>query len=124
MSRRWPLGARLLPMTDAEVDTIVVLRDGSRLHFQEWWTRHRATLEPARFENPGIEAAAPAPGVVDAIAAADVVLIAPSNPVVSIGPILAVPGIREALGCDIRSGRRRLADHRRAVSCAAWPTCA
>ena len=97
MSQRWPLGARLLPMTDAEVDTIVVLKDGPRLHFQEWWTRHRATLEPARFENPGIEAAAPAPGVADAIAAADVVLFAPSNPVVSIGPILDVPGIREAL---------------------------
>jgi LPPG:FO 2-phospho-L-lactate transferase len=44
MSQRWPLGARLLPMTDAEADTIVVLRDGSRMHFQEWWTRHRATL--------------------------------------------------------------------------------
>ena len=84
-------------MTDAEADTIVVLRDGSRMHFQEWWTRHRATLEPAAFENPGIESAAAAPGVVEAIVGADVVLIAPSNPVVSIGPILAVPGIREAL---------------------------
>jgi LPPG:FO 2-phospho-L-lactate transferase len=97
MSRRWPLGARLLPMTDAEVDTVVVLEDGSRLHFQEWWTRHRATLAPARFENPGIETAAPAPGVVEAIAAADVVLVAPSNPVVSIGPILAVPGLRDVV---------------------------
>ena len=97
MARRWELGARLFPMTDAEVDTVVVLGDGSRLHFQEWWTRHRATLAPARFENPGIEAAAPAPGVTEAIAAADAVLIAPSNPVVSVGPILAVPGIREAV---------------------------
>lgn len=97
MSARWPLGARLLPMTDAEVDTRVVLEDGTALHFQEWWTRHRAALRPLRFENPGIESAAPAPGVLAAIAAADVVLIAPSNPVVSIGPILAVPGIREAL---------------------------
>lgn len=97
MSHRWPLGARLLPMTDDEVDTIVALRDGSRMHFQEWWTRHRATLEPAGFDNPGIGSARPAPGVAEAIAGADVVLIAPSNPVVSIGPILAVPGIREAL---------------------------
>jgi LPPG:FO 2-phospho-L-lactate transferase len=96
MSGRWPLGARLLPMTDAEVDTIVVLDDGSRMHFQEWWTRHRATLAPQRFESPGIGSAAPAPGVLDALAAADVVLIAPSNPVVSIGPILAVPGIHDA----------------------------
>lgn len=97
MSRRWPLGARLLPMTDAEVDTVVVLEDDSRLHFQEWWTRHRAALAPRRFENPGVEAAQPAPGVAEAITSADVVLIAPSNPVVSIGPILAVAGIRDAV---------------------------
>lgn len=97
MSRRWPLGAHLLPMTDAEVDTVVHVRDGAAMHFQEWWTRHRATLEPTAFENPGIAGVQPAPGVVEAIAAADVVLLAPSNPVVSIGPILAVPGIREAL---------------------------
>jgi LPPG:FO 2-phospho-L-lactate transferase len=103
LSQRWPLGARLLPMTDAEVDTIVTVsesadpRSGRAMHFQEWWTRHRAALAPVRFENPGIDAAVPAPGVLEAIAEADVVLIAPSNPVVSIGPILAVPGIREAL---------------------------
>jgi LPPG:FO 2-phospho-L-lactate transferase len=97
MSARWPLGARLLPMTDFEVDTRVVLEDGTAMHFQEWWTRHRASLTPLRFENPGMDAATAAPGVLEAIAAADVVLFAPSNPVVSIGPILAVPGIREAL---------------------------
>ena len=102
MSRRWPLGARLLPMTDAEVDTVVTVRADDtapqrQMHFQEWWTRHRAALEPTAFENPGIHGAVPAPGVLDAIAQADVVLIAPSNPVVSIGPILAVPGIRNAL---------------------------
>lgn len=100
MSRRWPLGVHLLPMTDAEVDTVVTVREGAgerSMHFQEWWTRHRATLEPVRFDNPGIAAAAPAPGVAEAIASADVVLLAPSNPVVSIGPILAVPGMRDAL---------------------------
>lgn len=107
LSQRWPLGVRLLPMTDHEVDTHVVIagdgdadeRDpGERaLHFQEWWTRYRATLPPMRFENPGMAAASPAPGVLEAIADADVVLVAPSNPVVSIGPILAVPGLREAL---------------------------
>lgn len=100
MSERWPLGARILPMTDTEVDTIVTVRDGGTtraMHFQEWWTRHRATLTPVRFDNPGIERAVPAPGVLDAIAEADAVLLAPSNPVVSIGPILAVPGIRAAL---------------------------
>lgn len=97
MSHRWDLGIHLLPMTDAVVDTIVHVRGGAAMHFQEWWTRHRASLEPERFENPGIERAAPAPGVSAAIAAADVVVLAPSNPVVSLGPILAVPGIREAL---------------------------
>jgi len=97
MSRRWPLGAHLLPMTDSEVDTVVHLPDGTSMHFQEWWTRHRATLAPMSFQNPGIAQARPAPGTLDALAAADVVLLAPSNPVVSIGPILAVPGMREAL---------------------------
>jgi LPPG:FO 2-phospho-L-lactate transferase len=97
ISQRWDLGARLLPMTDAEVDTVVTVEGGARLHFQEWWTRHRATLVPTAFDNPGIAAAAPAPGVAEAIAEADVVLVAPSNPVVSIGPILSVPGIAEAL---------------------------
>lgn len=97
MAQRWPLGVRLLPMTDTEVDTHVLLEDGRRLHFQEWWTRHRAKLTPCAFENPGMTDAVPAPGVAEAIAAADVVLLAPSNPVVSIGPILAVPGMREAL---------------------------
>lgn len=100
MSQRWPLGVRLLPMTDTEADTIVTVHDDGTqrdMHFQEWWTRYRATLEPVRFDNPGIASARPAPGVEDAIAAADVVLVAPSNPVVSIGPILAVPGMREAL---------------------------
>jgi LPPG:FO 2-phospho-L-lactate transferase len=104
MAARWDLGARLLPMTDAEVDTVVTVQggDGIRsMHFQEWWTRYRATLEPVGFDNPGIAGAAPAPGVLEAIAEADVVLLAPSNPVVSIGPILAVPGIRDAL----RAGR-------------------
>lgn len=97
LSRRWPLGVRMLPMTDAEVDTHVRVAGGDVLHFQEWWTRHRAKLTPLAFENPGMREARPAPGVAEAIADADVVLVAPSNPVVSIGPILAVPGVREAL---------------------------
>lgn len=100
LSARWPLGVEILPMTEAEVDTIVTVRDGDgerTMHFQEWWTLHRARLEPIRFANPGIEMALPAPGVTEAIARADVVLVAPSNPVVSVGPILSVPGIRDAL---------------------------
>ncbi|MDX2376419.1 2-phospho-L-lactate transferase [Microbacterium sp. LRZ72] len=97
---RWPIGAEILPMTEAEVDTIVTVRDGADerpMHFQEWWTRYRASLEPVRFDNPGVAEAEPAPGVARAIADADVVVVAPSNPVVSVGPIVAVPGIRVAL---------------------------
>ena len=67
------------------------------LHFQEYWVRRRGTDDVTGVRYAGAEAAAPAPGVVEAIASADAVVICPSNPVVSIGPILAVPGIREAV---------------------------
>ncbi|EQM73169.1 2-phospho-L-lactate transferase [Microbacterium maritypicum] len=96
LASRWPLGIRLLPMTDTEVDTHVFTAQG-RMHFQEWWTRHRATLPAQGFDAPGIAQSAPAPGAVDALAAADVILFAPSNPVVSLGPILSVPGIADAV---------------------------
>jgi len=96
LSGRWTLGAALLPMTDAEVDTHVVVAEGT-IHFQEWWTRHRARLEPTGFVSPGIGDAVPARGVAEAIAVADAVILAPSNPIVSIGPILAVPGMTDAL---------------------------
>ncbi|GAA4380175.1 2-phospho-L-lactate transferase [Agromyces bauzanensis] len=103
LQRRWPLGVRLIPATDTEVDTYVEVADpdapgGVReLHFQEWWTRHRAALPARAFRQRNLDEARPAPGVVEAITGADVVLFAPSNPVVSIGTIVAVPGIREAL---------------------------
>jgi LPPG:FO 2-phospho-L-lactate transferase len=97
ITSRWNLGATLIPMTNNEVETTVQLADGSSMHFQEWWTKHRATLPAAGFVYSGAEASVPAPGVLDAIANADVILFAPSNPVVSIAPILAVPGIREAI---------------------------
>jgi len=96
LAERWPIGVRLLPMTDAEVDTHV-LTAGGRMHFQEWWTLHRANVPAIGFENAGIAAAAPGAGVLEAIGSADAVLLAPSNPVVSIGPILQVPGIAEAV---------------------------
>ncbi|WP_345800270.1 2-phospho-L-lactate transferase [Microbacterium sp. AZCO] len=96
LGRRWELGATLLPMTEDEVDTLVEFNDET-IHFQEWWTRYRAQREPRRFANPGIERAQPAPGVVEAIAEADVIVFAPSNPVVSIGPILGIPGISDAI---------------------------
>lgn len=97
---RWRPGVRLLPMSDDRVETHVVveLPEGRRaIHFQEWWIRHGARLAPHGFAFVGVDTAAPAPGVLAAIAEADVVLLAPSNPVVSIAPILAVPGIGEAV---------------------------
>ncbi|MEO8095721.1 MAG: 2-phospho-L-lactate transferase [Pseudolysinimonas sp.] len=97
LTARWPIGAELIPVTDDEVETHVVLDDASELHFQEWWTRHRAQLAVRRFVQHGLDAAAPAPGVLDALAAADLIVLAPSNPVVSIGTTLAIPGVRAAL---------------------------
>ena len=87
---------RLLPATDQEVETHVVTVEGE-LHFEEWWVRTRAALPALGFVQRGVESATAAPGVREAILAADVVLLAPSNPVVSIGTILGIPGIREAL---------------------------
>ncbi len=97
---RWRLGVRLLPMTDDRVETHVVvdLPDGRRaIHFQEWWVRHQAALPARAFVQVGVDDAKPAPGVADALAAADAILLAPSNPVVSVGTILAVPGLRDAV---------------------------
>ncbi|WP_350348611.1 2-phospho-L-lactate transferase [Agromyces sp. G08B096] len=103
LQRRWELGVRLRPATDTEVDTHVEVADPDELdgvrslHFQEWWTRYRAALPALAFRQRNIEHARPAPGVVEALLGADAVLLAPSNPVVSIGTILAIPGIRETL---------------------------
>ena len=88
---------RLLPVTDDPVATRVHTADGRDLHFQEYWVRDRADHEVQRIELAGASDARPAPGVVEAIIDADAVLVAPSNPVVSIGTILGVPGVREAL---------------------------
>jgi LPPG:FO 2-phospho-L-lactate transferase len=103
LSRRWGLAdhrVRLLPMSDSPVETHVVVEDeeGQRaIHFQEWWVRHQASIPAQRFVAVGMDRATPAPGVLDAIRQADVVLLPPSNPVVSIGIILGVPGVRDAL---------------------------
>jgi LPPG:FO 2-phospho-L-lactate transferase len=105
LCRRWlgeVPGLRLLPMTDDRVETHVVIDDPESderraVHFQEYWIRHRAAV-PAHAVVPiGADRATAAPGVLDAILESDLVLVPPSNPVVSIGTILAVPGIREAL---------------------------
>jgi LPPG:FO 2-phospho-L-lactate transferase len=97
---RWQPGVRLLPMTDDRVQTHVVIDDeqGRRaVHFQEWWVRMHAAVPALAIVPVGVEDARPGPGVLEALAEADVVLLPPSNPVVSIGTILAVPGVRDAL---------------------------
>ena len=94
---RWDVGATLIPVTDSEVETHVVVEGGS-MHFQEWWTRHRATLPALDFEQRGVDTAVATNAAFDAIAETDVILVAPSNPVVSIGTILGIPGIHVALG--------------------------
>jgi LPPG:FO 2-phospho-L-lactate transferase len=97
---RWRPGVRLLPMTDDRVETHVVIEDdgGKRaIHFQEWWVRLHAGTPARSIAAVGADDAKPAPGVLEAIEAADLVILPPSNPVVSIGTILAVPGIRAAV---------------------------
>ncbi|MEV5889778.1 2-phospho-L-lactate transferase [Nonomuraea fuscirosea] len=97
---RWQPGVRLLPMSDDRCETHVVIEDerGKRaIHFQEWWVRLRASVPAQSFALVGADTAKPAPGVLEAIEQADVVILPPSNPVVSIGTILQVPGIRAAL---------------------------
>jgi LPPG:FO 2-phospho-L-lactate transferase len=97
---RWQPGVTLLPATDDRLETHVVVDvDGERkaIHFQEWWVRYRGDLPTHRFVFAGADAAKPAPGVLEAVTGADVVLFAPSNPVVSVAPILAVPELREAV---------------------------
>ncbi|MYT33781.1 MULTISPECIES: 2-phospho-L-lactate transferase [unclassified Streptomyces] len=98
---RWQPGVRLLPMSDDRIETHVAVEDenGERkaVHFQEYWVRLRASVPALAVVPVGAEQAKPAPGVLEALAAADVILFPPSNPVVSVGTILAVPGIREAV---------------------------
>jgi LPPG:FO 2-phospho-L-lactate transferase len=95
LCERWRPGIRLLPMSDDTVETHVVLED-SVIHFQEWWVRLHAGAPAEAIIPVGAAEASPAPGVIEALTGADFVIFPPSNPVVSIGPILAVPGIREA----------------------------
>jgi LPPG:FO 2-phospho-L-lactate transferase len=98
LCRRWQPGVRLLPMSDDTVETHVVLSsEQTVVHFQEWWVRMHAETPAAEIVAMGAETATPAPGVLEAIGEADVVLFPPSNPVVSIGTILSVPGIRSAV---------------------------
>jgi LPPG:FO 2-phospho-L-lactate transferase len=101
VTRAWGVRARLLPMSDDRVRTRIDVRAGDgtvrELRMQEWFVRERAEPEVVAVHFDGAAAARPAPGVLDALGRAETVVLCPSNPVISIGPILAVPGIRDAL---------------------------
>jgi LPPG:FO 2-phospho-L-lactate transferase len=100
IAARFGVGPTLLPMTDDPVATrIVVVSDGAELdlHFQEYWVRRGGRDEVKSIRYEGADRARPSPGVLEALADGDAIVLCPSNPVASIGPILAVPGIRDAL---------------------------
>ena len=103
LCRRWEPGVRLLPMTDDRVETHVAIADPDSpsgrkvVHFQEYWVRLRASVPAETVLFVGLDEATPGPGVIDAITDADLVVLPPSNPVVSVGTILGVPRVREAL---------------------------
>jgi LPPG:FO 2-phospho-L-lactate transferase len=92
----WGLGIRLLPMTDDRMATRITTADGE-LAMQEWFVRERSEPEVVAVDFAGAAECTAAPGVLEAIADAETILVCPSNPVISIGPILAVPGMRDAL---------------------------
>jgi LPPG:FO 2-phospho-L-lactate transferase len=96
LRNKWSVACRLLPMSDDRVATRIKT-PGGWLAFQEYFVRERCKPEVLDVAYDGAERSHPGPGVIEAILAADAVIICPSNPVSSIGPILAVPGIREAL---------------------------
>lgn len=92
----WDIGVTIVPVTDDRIETRVTIDEGE-IGFQEYFVgrRHDVAVTSVRFV--GAEEASPAPGVVDAIASADVIVIAPSNPIVSIGPLMAIPAVRDAV---------------------------
>ncbi len=100
---RWKLPVRLLPMSDDRVETHVVVDDPDKpgrrkaIHFQEYWVRWHAEIQAHQIVAVGQDKAKPAPGVLEAIADCDALILPPSNPVVSISTILGVPGIRDAV---------------------------
>jgi LPPG:FO 2-phospho-L-lactate transferase len=93
----WGVAVTVLPVTDDRVETLMDVTDEGEIGFQDYFVRrqHSVAVRGVRFR--GAEGAKPAPGVLDALAAAGVVVICPSNPIVSIGPLLAVPGVRDAV---------------------------
>ena len=93
----WGVGVSVLPVTDDRLETMMDVEDEGEISFQDYFVRraHDVAVRSVRFR--GADAARPAPGVLDALATAGVVVICPSNPIVSIGPLLAVPGVRDAV---------------------------
>ena len=104
LCRRWQPGVELLPMSDEPIETHVRLAEpadehdtGDLIHFEEWWVRYRAGVPAQEFVQVGRDTAQPTAQVLEAINTADVIVLPPSNPVVSVGTILGVHGMREAL---------------------------
>jgi len=97
LAERFGVDVRLVPVTDDRLRTRVLLEEGDEVGFQEYFVKlhHDVAVRRVRFE--GAERACPGPGVLDAIAGASIVVVCPSNPVVSIDPLLAVPGVADAL---------------------------
>ncbi len=97
ITRAWGIGVNVLPVTDDRLATVVQLAEGGEIDFQDYFVRlhHEVAVSGVRIAGAGD--ASPAPGVLGAIAACEVLVIAPSNPIVSIGPVLAVPGVRAAV---------------------------
>ena len=96
IARKWGVEATVLPMSNARVRTIMHTEAGD-LSFQEYFVKHRSEGHVSKVELSGIEVAHAAPGVFEAIHDADLVILPPSNPIVSIGPIISLPGVRQAL---------------------------
>jgi len=97
LAQRLGVRARILPMSDDEVRTVIATADGRRLDFQEYFVKERTAPEVAGVTFAGLAEARPAPGALAAIVDADAVVVCPSNPFVSIGPILGIRGVRDAL---------------------------
>jgi LPPG:FO 2-phospho-L-lactate transferase len=97
IARAWGLALRVLPVSDDPVRTRVTVAGGGELSFQEYFVEHRHGVPVTSIGFEGIDEAVPAPGVLEALEEAARIVIAPSNPVVSIGPVLAVPEVSEAV---------------------------
>jgi len=102
LTRRLGVVARVLPMSDDPVRTVVETSDGRRLEFQEYFVKERNRPEVAAVSFDGLDDARPSPGVLDALADADLVILCPSNPFLSIGPIMSLVGVNETLGAHPR----------------------